>query len=87
MTQVEKTAKPNIQSYKDLIVWQKSMDFVENVYALSASFPQEEKYGLTSQIQRTAVSISSNIAEGRSRGTRKDFIQFLHISLGSLSEV
>jgi len=54
---------------------------------LTASFPSDEKFGLISQIRRSAVSIPSNIAEGRSRNTRKDFIQFLHIALGSLAEL
>lgn len=63
------------------------MDFVENIYGLSNAFPKEEMYGLTSQIRRAAVSIPSNIAEGASRQGPKEFIQFLYISMGSLSEV
>ncbi|KKW44961.1 MAG: S23 ribosomal protein [Parcubacteria group bacterium GW2011_GWA2_56_21] len=63
------------------------MEMTEAIYKLSTSFPTDERYGLTSQIRRAAVSIPSNIAEGRSRSSRKDFVQFLHISLGSVSEV
>lgn len=76
-----------INSYKDLIVWQKSITLAIQVYELTENFPKEEIYGLTSQTRRAAVSVASNIAEGRGRGTRKDFIQFLRISLGSTSEL
>ena len=77
----------NIRSHKDLIVWQKALDFVENVYRFTSAFPDTEKFGLVSQMRRAAVSIPSNIAEGRSRGSRKDFAQFLHMALGSVSEL
>jgi len=63
------------------------MDFVEKVYQQSSQYPKEEIYGLTSQIRRAAVSIPSNIAEGAARQGSKEFIQFLYIALGSLSEV
>jgi len=76
-----------INSYKELIVWQKSIELVVAVYDLTAQFPKEEIYGLTSQMRRSAVSIPSNIAEGRSRGTKKDFTQFLRISYGSGAEL
>lgn len=76
-----------IKSHKDLIVWQKGVDLVLTVYQLTKGFPREEVYGLTSQVRRAAISIPSNIAEGRSRGTRKDFSQFLRIALGSGSEL
>jgi four helix bundle protein len=76
-----------IHSYKDLIVWQKSMDLVCLVYELTEQFPKEEIYGLTSQMRRSAVSIPSNIAEGRRRGSRKDFVQFLRIASGSTAEL
>ena len=76
-----------IKSHKDLLVWQKSLDLVENVYLLTEKFPQRELYGLSAQMRRAAVSISSNIAEGRSRGTRKDFTHFLHMAFGSASEL
>ena len=76
-----------IHSHKDLVVWKRSMELVVAVYALTDHFPKTEIYGLTSQMRRCAVSIPSNIAEGRSRGTRKDYLQFLRISLGSIAEL
>jgi len=76
-----------IHSHKDLIVWQKSMDLVIHVYRFTEYFPDSEKYGLISQMRRCAVSIPSNIAEGRKRGTRKDFRQFLLNAYGSGGEL
>ncbi len=76
-----------MKSHKDLIVWQKSIDLVEEIYLFTKQFPKEEIYGLTSQIRRSAVSISSYIAEGAARQTSKEFIQFLYIALGSTSEL
>lgn len=76
-----------IHSYKDLIVWQRAVELVLAVYQLTDQFPKEEKYGLTSQMRRSAVSVASNIAEGRTRGTRKDFVQFLRVSFGSGAEL
>ena len=81
------TEKANIKTHKDLDVWKKSMDLVEEIYRLTKSFPDSEKYGLTNQIRRCAVSISSNIAEGAARNTDKEFVQFCYIALGSLSEL
>lgn len=77
----------NIKSYKDLIVWQKSMDLVLAIYELTAGFPKSEIHGLTSQMRRAAVSIPSNIAEGKMRGTRKDYRHFLLNSFGSGAEL
>jgi len=76
-----------IKSYKDLVVWQKSMNLVVDIYKITENFPREEIFGLTSQMRRCAISIPSNIAEGRGRGTRKDFAQFLRIALGSANEL
>jgi four helix bundle protein len=76
-----------IQSFRDLVVWQKSMDLVTEIYRLSRGFPKEEIFGLTSQIRRAAVSIPSNIAEGRGKSSKGEFQQFLHHSRGSLAEV
>lgn len=73
--------------FKDLKVWNKSMDLVEEVYKLTLIMPEHEKYGIVSQIRRSAVSIPSNIAEGHSRNTTKEYLQFLYISKGSLSEL
>ena len=76
-----------INSHKDLKVWQESMDFVVEIYKLLEQFPDEEKFILTNQIKRAAISIPSNIAEGLGRRTAQDTIQFLHISRGSLYEL
>ena len=75
------------RTHKDLDVWKEAIQLVEDVYKITRSFPKEEMYGLTSQLRRAAVSIPSNIAEGAARNSTKEFIQFLHMSLGSLSEV
>ncbi len=77
----------SVKTHKDLRVWQKGMELVEEIYALTATFPQSEIFGLTSQIRRSAVSIPSNIAEGAARGTKEEFIHFLYIALGSLAEL
>lgn len=74
-------------SYKDLIVWQKAMTLVVEIYELTKCFPKEEMYGITSQIRRSAVSIPSNIAEGKYRSSKKDFKRFLEISYGSGAEL
>jgi four helix bundle protein len=76
-----------MQSYKNLEGWKKSMQLVKEVYLIIKNFPKEELYGLTSQIKRAAVSIPANIAEGVGRNYKKDTIQFLHISRGSLYEL
>lgn len=76
-----------IHSYRDLKVWQLGMDLVANVYQLTRSFPKSEIFGLVSQIQRAAVSVPSNIAEGHARGSTKEFIYFLKVSSGSLAEL
>lgn len=81
------TTKSTIYSYKDLIVWQKSMELVVLIYKLTNNFPSNEIYGLTSQIRRCAVSIPSNVAEGKTRGSRKDFRQFIIISFASGAEL
>lgn len=76
-----------IDSFKDLIVWQKSMDLTSEVYKITSKLPQEEIFGLKSQMQRCCVSIPSNIAEGSKRSSRLDFRQFCIISLGSAAEL
>lgn len=76
-----------VHSYRDLIVWQKAMEMVVEIYRLTDKLPREEIYGLTSQMRRSAVSVPSNIAEGRFRGSRKDFSQFLRIAYGSGGEL
>ena len=74
-------------SYKNLIVWQKSIDLVRQIYKLTGQFPGEEKFGIVSQMRRAAVSIPSNIAEGQARRTTPDFIRFISNAEGSLAEL
>jgi len=75
------------QSYRDLIVWQKSIELAKQLYRLTAKFPNDEKFGLISQIRRAAVSVSSNIAEGQARNTTGEFIQFISHAEGSAAEL
>jgi len=79
--------KDNLNSYKDLIVWQRSMELVTEIYSLTQKFPKEELYGITSQMKRCAISIPSNIAEGRRRNGKKEFRRFLIIAYGSGAEL
>ena len=76
-----------IKSFKDLKIWQKSVQLVEEIYTISRSFPKEEMYGLQSQLRRSAVSIPSNIAEGFARLHNREYRNFLYISLGSCAEL
>ena len=76
-----------IKSYKDLIVWQKSVDLVESIYRITEKLPSKENFGLISQMQRASVSIPSNIAEGYGRQSSGSYIQFLSIARGSLFEL
>jgi four helix bundle protein len=79
--------KATLKTYRDLTVWQKSMDLAVGVYELTKLFPSDERFGLTSQLRRAAASIPANIAEGYARKNRGECIQFLFISMGSLAEV
>lgn len=81
------TQEKIIKNYRDLEVWQKSIQLVKKIYLLTKSFPQDEIYGLINQMRRAAVSIASNIAEGKTRHTKNEYIQFLYISLGSIAEL
>ena len=76
-----------LKSYKDLLVWQKSIALVKGIYRLTRSFPPDERFGLVSQLRRAAVSVPSNIAEGQSRHTCGEFVQFLSHAEGSLAEL
>ncbi len=76
-----------IKNHKELIVWQKATDLAVIVYELTAKLPKSEIFGISSQMNRASVSIGSNIAEGRGRSTKNDFIHFLHIALGSCYEL
>ena len=76
-----------VKSFRDLVVWQKSIQLAVGVYRLTKDFPRDEQYGLTSQMRRSAVSVSSNIAEGHGRLNRGEYRQFLGIARGSNFEV
>jgi four helix bundle protein len=76
-----------MNKFKDLKIWQESIDLTVDVYKLTRTFPSEERFGLTSQLNRAVVSISSNIAEGAGRNNPKEFKQFLGIALGSACEI
>lgn len=76
-----------IKSYRDLIAWQKAMELCQEVYRLSQRFPADERFGLTAQIRRCAVSVPSNIAEGYGRGRQQDYLRFLRMARGSLYEL
>src|SRR5881397_415437 len=75
------------QHYKDLVVWQKAMDLVTDIYKVTDSFPKKEVYSLTDQIRRAAVSVPSNIAEGQAHHSHREFLHFLRHSRGSLAEL
>ncbi|MCK5707847.1 MAG: four helix bundle protein [Candidatus Aureabacteria bacterium] len=76
-----------VKSYKDLDVWRRSISIVKEVYLVTKKYPKEEIFTLVSQMRRAAISIPSNIAEGKSRHSKKEYIQFLYIALGSISEL
>ena len=76
-----------IRNYQDIIAWQKSMDLAAMVYGTTKLFPKDELYGLTQQMRKAAVSVSSNIAEGWGRGTTGDYLRFLRMARGSLCEL
>jgi four helix bundle protein len=80
-------SQKSVKSFNDLVVWQKSMDFVVSVYKLAKILPKDETYALSDQLRRAVVSIPSNIAEGSGRNSTKEYIQFLYIALGSACEV
>ena len=76
-----------VKSYKDLAVWQRAMDLTSLVYRITAELPQDERFGLTSQARRAAVSVPANIAEGHRRSSTKDYLRFLSFAAGSLAEL
>ena len=76
-----------MKNYKELLIWQKGIEIVKKIYQLIKQFPSEEKYGLTSQVNRAAISIPANIAEGSGRNSDKDYARFLQVALGSAFEV
>jgi len=76
-----------VKSYKELDVWKKGVDIVDGIYGITANFPQSQLYGLASQMQRSAIGIPSNIAEGFARGHTAEYRQFLRIALGASAEL
>jgi four helix bundle protein len=76
-----------IRSYEDPEVWQEAMNLVEVVYSISSKFPDDERFGLTSQVRRASISIASNIAEGHAQTSARDFMRFLSMAMGSLAEL
>ena len=81
------THKQKLQSFRDLQIWQKSMELTVDVYRMTKNFPHEEIFGLTSQLRRCAISIPSNIAEGQGRSSEREFLHFLSIARGSNCEL
>ena len=77
----------DIKTYRDLLVWQKSIGLVTKIYQVTKAFPKEENYGLVSQIRRCAISVPSNIAEGYGRNSTDDYLRFLQIAISSLYEM
>ena len=75
-----------VTNFRDLIVWQKSVDFIDEVYGISARFPLDERYGLTRQVRAAAVSVAANIAEGSGRFTSRDYLNFISQGRGTLKE-
>ncbi len=76
-----------MKSHKDLDVWRAAIDMARDIYELTKAYPKEERYGIISQMRRSAVSIASNIAEGAARQGKKEFIQFLYVAVGSANEL
>src|SRR5690348_11566181 len=76
-----------VESYRDLIAWQKAMELVESIYKLTAQLPEAERFGLVAQLRRAAVSIPSTLAEGHARASTREFARFLSMARGSLAEV
>ncbi len=81
------TNESTLKTHRDLDVWRASIDLAKKVYELARGYPKEELFGLVSQMHRCAVSIASNIAEGAARNSKKEFLQFLYVALGSTSEL
>lgn len=76
-----------MHQFKELLIWQKSRNFCSEIYSVTSTFPNDEKFGITNQLRRASVSIPSNIAEGSSRNSNKDFSRFLEIAIGSAYEI
>ena len=81
------TGNGEIRSYRDLLIWQQGMALAKQIYAMTRTFPGDERFGLTAQMRRAVVSVPSNIAEGQARHGRREFVQFLSHAEGSLAEL
>jgi four helix bundle protein len=79
--------KSNVSSHEDLRIWLQSRELIKDIYIMTSQFPKDELYALTNQMRRASISVTSNIAEGAARRTPKEFVRFLYISSGSLSEL
>ena len=75
-----------VRYYRDLVVWQRAVEFVAEIYRLSGTFPRDERFGITAQLRRASVSVAANIAEGSGRATSRDLLNFLSYARGSLNE-
>jgi four helix bundle protein len=84
---MKSTIEPAIRTLRDLIVWRDGIELAKEIYRLAERLPKDETYALVSQLKRAAISIPSNIAEGHSRGHRREYRQFVHIAVGSLAEM
>jgi four helix bundle protein len=84
---MRESAKVEVKSYRDLIVWQKGLELTRLIYRITRAFPEDERYGLASQLRRSSVSVPSNIAEGYGRNSTTDYIRFIRMATGSLYEV
>ena len=73
--------------FEQLTVWQKAVEFADSIYEVTSKFPSDERFGLTNQLRRASVSVSSNIAEGSSRGSNRDYVRFIEIAYGSVMEI
>ncbi len=84
---LDREPRSNVTDYKDLEVWQRAIGLCQEIYRLTEAFPERERYGLSAQMRRAAVSIPSNIAEGYGRGSRQDYTRFVKMSRGSAAEL
>jgi four helix bundle protein len=87
MTTRDNREMGQVKGFEDLVVWQRGMQLVKEVYLISRDFPTEERFGLTSQMRRAAISVPSNIAEGHERHTTREFVRFVSHAEGSLGEI
>jgi len=87
LSKVNRLREKKLKTHRDLDLWKEGIEFISCIYSVTKNFPKDELYGMTSQFRRAAISITCNISEGAARNHTKEFIRFLRISLGSLSEI